>query len=68
MPGIRENAAEDPHGTSFRPSTIREEPKIPSGRLSEADVKQRKEPPGLQDNALACLRRAPGHEQVRVSV
>ncbi len=53
---------------SARPGTIMEELPVPFGRPRDAGIKQRKEFQELQQYVLACLRRAPGHGQVRVSV
>ncbi|HWR52155.1 MAG TPA: ABC transporter ATP-binding protein [Bryobacteraceae bacterium] len=53
---------------SSRPGTIMEELPVSFGRPREAGVKQRKEFQELQQYVLACLRRAPGHGQVRVSI
>ena len=43
-------------------------PPAPFGRPRDPAVKQHKEFHELQDYVLACLRRAPGRGQVRVSV
>jgi len=53
---------------SARPGTIVEDVPVPFGRPRDPAVKQKKEFHELQDYMLACLRRAPGHGQVRVSV
>jgi ABC-type nitrate/sulfonate/bicarbonate transport system ATPase subunit len=53
---------------SARPGTIMEELPVPFGRPRDGGVKQRKEFQELQQYVLACLRRAPGHGQVRVSI
>ncbi len=53
---------------SARPGTIIEEIAVPLPRPREPSVKQRREFVELQQYVLACLRRAPGHGQVRVSV
>lgn len=53
---------------SARPGTIMEDLPAPFGRPRDASVKQRKEFHELQQHVLACLRRAPGQGQVRVSV
>jgi NitT/TauT family transport system ATP-binding protein len=53
---------------SARPGTIVEDVPVPFGRPRDPAVKQQKEFHELQDYVLACLRRAPGHGQVRVSV
>lgn len=53
---------------SARPGTIIEEIAVPLSRPREPAVKQRREFVELQQYVLACLRRAPGHGQVRVSV
>jgi len=53
---------------SARPGTIMEDIPVPFGRPREHEVKRRREFHELQNYVLACLRRAPGHGQVRVSV
>lgn len=53
---------------SARPGTIIEEIAVPLSRPREPSVKQRREFVELQQYVLACLRRAPGYGQVRVSV
>ena len=53
---------------SSRPGTIIEDMPVPFGRPRDPSVKQRNEFHDLQQHVLACLRRAPGHGQVRVSV
>ncbi len=53
---------------SARPGTIMEEMAVPFPHPREPAVKQRREFHELQQYVLACLRRAPGHGQVRVSV
>ncbi len=53
---------------SARPGTIVENVLVPFARPRDPIVKQKKEFHELQDYALACLRRAPGSGQVRVSV
>lgn len=53
---------------SARPGTIMEEMAVPFPHPREPSVKQRREFQDLQHYVLACLRRAPGHGQVRVSV
>jgi NitT/TauT family transport system ATP-binding protein len=53
---------------SARPGTIVEDIPVPFGRPRELAVKQRKEFQDLEEYILACLRRAPGQGQVRVSV
>ncbi len=51
-----------------RPGTIVEDVPVPFGRPREPAIKQQKEFHELQDYVLACLRRAPGRGQVRVSI
>ena len=51
-----------------RPGTIIEDVPVPFGRPRDQDVKQRAEFHELQQHVLACLRRAPGQGQVRMSV
>jgi hypothetical protein len=41
---------------------------IPFSRPREPAQKQRKEFQDLEEHVLACLRRTPGHGQVRVSI
>jgi NitT/TauT family transport system ATP-binding protein len=53
---------------SARPGTIMEEIAVPFPHPREPSVKQRREFQDLQQYVLACLRRAPGHGHVRVSV
>jgi len=53
---------------SARPGTIIEDMPVPFGRPRDPSVKQRNEFHELQQHVLACLRRAPGQGQVRVSV
>jgi ABC-type nitrate/sulfonate/bicarbonate transport system ATPase subunit len=53
---------------SARPGTIVEDVPVPFGRPREPAIKQQKEFHELQDYVLACLRRAPGRGQVRVSI
>lgn len=53
---------------SARPGTIMEELAVPFPHPREPSVKQCREFQDLQQYVLACLRRAPGHGQVRVSV
>jgi ABC-type nitrate/sulfonate/bicarbonate transport system ATPase subunit len=53
---------------SARPGTIMEEIAVPFPHPREPAVKQRREFQDLQQYVLACLRRAPGHGQVRVSI
>jgi NitT/TauT family transport system ATP-binding protein len=53
---------------SPRPGTILEDIAIPFGRPREPALKQLKEFQDLEERVLACLRRAPGHGQVRVSI
>jgi NitT/TauT family transport system ATP-binding protein len=53
---------------SPRPGTILEDIAIPFGRPREPALKQLKEFQDLEEHVLACLRRAPGHGQVRVSI
>jgi len=53
---------------SARPGTIVEDIPVPFGRPREAALKQSKEFQELVEYILACLRRAPGQGQVRVSI
>ena len=53
---------------SSRPGTIVEDVPVPFGRPRDPSVKQKKNFHELQDYVLACLRRAPGRGQVRVSI
>jgi len=53
---------------SARPGTIVEDVPVSFGRPREPAMKQEKEFHELQQHVLACLRRAPGQGQVRVSV
>jgi len=53
---------------SARPGTIVEDVPVPFGRPREPAIKQQKEFHELSDYVLACLRRAPGRGQVRVSI
>jgi NitT/TauT family transport system ATP-binding protein len=53
---------------SSRPGTIMEDVQVPFGRPRDPSVKQRSDFRELQQHVLACLRRAPGQGQVRVSV
>lgn len=53
---------------SARPGTIVEDVPVPFGRPREPGIKQQKEFHELSDYVLACLRRAPGRGQVRVSI
>lgn len=53
---------------SSRPGTIMEDVPVPFGRPRDPSMKQRNSFHELQEHVLACLRRAPGHGQVRVSV
>ena len=53
---------------SGRPGTIVEDIPVPFERPRQPEMKQRPEFRELQDYVLACLRRAPGHGPVRVSV
>jgi NitT/TauT family transport system ATP-binding protein len=50
-----------------RPGTIVEDIPVPFGRPRDPAVRQRAEFHELQQHTLACLRRAPGKGQVRVS-
>ena len=50
------------------PGTIIEDLPVPFARPRVAAVKQMKEFHEMQQHVLACLRRAPGHGQIRVSV
>lgn len=51
-----------------RPGTIIEDVPVPFGRPRDASMKQSQPFHELQQHILACLRRAPGQGQVRVSV
>ena len=51
-----------------RPGTIIEDVPVPFGRPRDASMKQSQPFHELQQHVLACLRRAPGQGQVRVSV
>ncbi|MGO9257159.1 MAG: ABC transporter ATP-binding protein [Bryobacteraceae bacterium] len=51
-----------------RPGTIIEDVPVPFGRPRDPSVKQLSEFHDLQQHVLACLRRAPGQGQVRMSV
>ena len=51
-----------------RPGTIIEDVPVPFGRPRDPSMKQQSEFHELQQHVLGCLRRAPGHGQVRVSV
>ena len=51
-----------------RPGTIIEDVPVSFGRPRDPAMKQEKEFHDLQQHVLACLRRAPGQGQVRVSV
>ncbi len=53
---------------SSRPGTIVEDIPVPFGRPRDMAMKRQTEFQDLQNYVLACLRRAPGHGQVRVSV
>jgi len=53
---------------SGRPGTIIEDVPVPLGRPREPSMKESTQFHELQGYVLACLRRAPGHGQVRVSV
>jgi len=53
---------------SARPGTIAEDVPVPFSRPRDPALKQKQEFHELQDYVLACLRRAPGRGQVRVSV
>jgi ABC-type nitrate/sulfonate/bicarbonate transport system ATPase subunit len=53
---------------SGRPGTIVEDVPVPFGRPRDPAIKQSKEFQDLVHYVLACLRRAPGSGQVRVSV
>ena len=53
---------------SARPGTIVEDVPVPFGRPRDPSMKQSDQFRDLQQHVLACLRRAPGHGQVRVSV
>jgi ABC-type nitrate/sulfonate/bicarbonate transport system ATPase subunit len=53
---------------SARPGTIVEDVLVPFGRPRDASMKQSDQFHELQQHVLACLRRAPGHGQVRVSI
>ncbi|HEX3746831.1 MAG TPA: ABC transporter ATP-binding protein [Bryobacteraceae bacterium] len=51
-----------------RPGTIMEDVPVPFGRPRDRSIKQTEPFHQLQQHVLACLRRAPGQGQVRVSV
>src|SRR5450432_2891083 len=51
-----------------RPGTIMEDVPVPFGRPRDPSMKQSQQFRDLQQHVLACLRRAPGQGQVRVSV
>jgi len=51
-----------------RPGTIMEDVPVPFGRPRDLSMKQSQQFHELQQHVLACLRRAPGQGQVRVSV
>ena len=51
-----------------RPGTIVEDVAVPFGRPRDPSMRQSDQFHELQQHVLACLRRAPGHGQVRVSV
>jgi NitT/TauT family transport system ATP-binding protein len=51
-----------------RPGTIIEDVPVPFGRPRDRSIKQTEPFHELQQHVLACLRRAPGQGQVRVSV
>ena len=53
---------------SARPGNIVEDIPVPFGRPREPAMKQGREFHELQSHVLACLRRAPGHGQVRVTI
>jgi NitT/TauT family transport system ATP-binding protein len=53
---------------SARPGTIMEDVPVPFGRPRDRSIKQTEPFHHLQEHVLACLRRAPGQGQVRVSV
>jgi len=53
---------------SARPGTIIEDVPVPFGRPRDRSIKQTDPFHQLQQHVLACLRRAPGQGQVRVSV
>lgn len=53
---------------SSRPGTIVEDIPVQFGRPREPALKQQKQFYELQNYVLGCLKRAPGHGQVRVSV
>jgi NitT/TauT family transport system ATP-binding protein len=53
---------------SARPGTIVEDVPVPFGRPRDPAIKQSKEFQDLVHYVLACLRRAPGNGQVRVSI
>src|SRR5260370_12982120 len=50
------------------PGTIVEDLPVPFGRPREAAMKQTKEFHDMQQHVLSCLRRAPGHGQIRVTL
>jgi len=51
-----------------RPGTIMEDVPVSFGRPRDPSMKQSPQFHELQQHVLACLRRAPGHGQVRVSI
>jgi ABC-type nitrate/sulfonate/bicarbonate transport system ATPase subunit len=53
---------------SARPGTIVEDIPVPFGRPRDPAVRQTVEFHDMQQHVLACLRRAPGRGQVRVSI
>lgn len=53
---------------SARPGTIVEDIPVPFGRPRDPAVRQTAEFHDMQQHVLACLRRAPGRGQVRVSI
>ena len=53
---------------SAHPGTIVEDVLVPFGRPRDPSMKQTDQYRELQQHVLGCLRRAPGHGQVRVSV
>ena len=53
---------------SARPGTIVEDVPVPFGRPRDAGIRQAEQFHEMQQHVLACLRRAPGKGQVRVSV